>query len=238
MTIFIGIIVQGTLLLICQLIIPYATIDHSRYPYISNMREGYVDTMDHRLRAGFLLMVFLFYLAGTCTAADSYEYLGTLTGGESTIVHDTEDMMMITVHNPSPYVNITKNDTITQISIESLSGTLPINAVTVFSTPQTKSSSLVRIENLSVSDTKDDLTLLVKTLEYNDGVILTPYAEDTVPIQEQDNKIFASTELFFEIPREIPENRHDEDSPCQNCLRKCNGDSQCIIECDAFCYDE
>lgn len=192
--------------------------------------------MNHKTGTGLIMMVFLLSLAGTCTAADSYGYLASLNGGKSTIVNDTRDMMIITVQNPDPYVNITKEDNTTSISDDLLQyAALPINAVVVFSTPETKSVSLVKIENLSISDNNDNLTLLVKPLDYYDGEILTPYAQDTVNLYELDKKTFNNAGLYLEMTKNIPENSFDSEPTCENCIADCHGYPPCISECDVVC---
>jgi hypothetical protein len=145
-------------------------------------------------------------------------------------------MMIITVHNPDPSVNITKEENITPISIELLQyASLPVQAVGEFSTPEMKSVSLVQIENLSLSENNDNLTLLVKPLDYHDGDILTPYARDTVNLQALDNKTFSSTGLYIEMVKDIPDNSIQVQSPCERCIEGCHENSICIIECDVFC---
>ncbi len=192
--------------------------------------------MNYRVGSGIIIIVCFFSLAGTCIAADSYGYLATLNGGESTIGNDTKDMMIITVHNPDPSVNITKEENITPISIELLQyASLPVQAVGEFSTPETKSVSLVQIENLSLSESNNNLTLLVKPLDYHDGEILTPYVQDTVNIQELDKNTFNNTRLYFEMMKDIPDNAIEVKSTCEKCIADCNGNPTCIFECDVFC---
>ncbi len=192
--------------------------------------------MNHKPEAGCIILVFLLALAGICTGAGADQYLATLAGGESTIGNDTDDVMIITVFNPDPFVNITKDDNTTQMPVGLLgSASLPFHAVGVFSTPKTRSVSLVTIENLSISDTNDTLTLLGKPLDYYDGEILMPYVLDTVHLQELDAKTFNHTGLYFEMIQKIPDNSNDERLTFEKCIADCHGDSTCIWECDEYC---
>jgi hypothetical protein len=131
------------------------------------------------------ILISLLLLAGICSAAESYDYPAFLHGGESTIVNDTEDMMVITVHNPESYLNITNNTSTNQIPVNTLmNASLPMNAVGIFSAPDTETASMVIIENLSISDDKTSLTLQVRPLDYYDGEVLVPYAQSTVNLHQ------------------------------------------------------
>ncbi|PWR76220.1 hypothetical protein ACKUB1_14210 [Methanospirillum stamsii] len=189
-----------------------------------------------KLGTGVLMIVLLISLTGTCFAADSPGYLATLTGGESQIVNGTDGMMVITLDNPDQKVNITKEDNTSQISVGLLKyAVLPIDAITIFSSPEMKTASIVKIENLSISDNNDNLTLKVKPLDYYDGEVLTSYAQDTVNLKELDEKLFNSTGLYLEMINNIPENFHNSISPLEKCIGDCHGDSQCIFDCDDYC---
>lgn len=189
-----------------------------------------------KLGTGVLMIVLLISLTGTCFAADSPGYLATLTGGESQIVNGTDGMMVITLDNPDQKVNITKEDNTSQISVGLLKyAVLPIDAIAVFSSPEMKTASIIKIENLSISDYNDNLTLKVKPLEYYDGEVLTSYVQDTVNLKELDENLFNSTGLYLEMKNNIPDNAHNVIDPCEKCIADCNGFSPCISECDVFC---
>ena len=175
-----------------------------------------------KLGTGVLMIVLLISLTGTCFAADSPGYLATLTGGESQIVNGTDGMMVITLDNPDQKVNITKEDNTSQISVGLLKyAVLPIDAIAVFSSPEMKTASIIKIENLSISDYNDNLTLKVKPLEYYDGEVLTSYVQDTVNLKELDEKLFNSTGLYLEMINNIPENFHNSISPLEKCIGDC-----------------
>lgn len=181
--------------------------------------------------AGCIILVFLLSLAGACNAADSDGYLATLTGGESTIVHDTDDMMIITVHNPDPFVNVTIDNNTTQMPFDViLDAPLPLHAAMVFSAAEMKSISLVTIENLSLSDSNDILTLQGRWPEYFDGQNLSPYMEDVVHLQELDGHSFNQTGLYYEMTRNVPDNSYKEAPPCAQCFTDCQGGNLCIKE--------
>lgn len=187
------------------------------------------------------LLISLLSLAGICSAVESYDYLAVLPGGESSIVNDTDDMMIITIHNPDPYLDITNNTSTTQSPVDSLlNGSLPMNAALIFSAPDTEMTSIIRIENLSFSEDKESLTLQVRALDFYDGEVLTPYALDTVNLHELDKKTFNETRLYLEMMISASENSYPPNSACERCNRKCYVNyqinlDQCLAECDAFC---
>ena len=187
------------------------------------------------------LLISLLLLTGLSSAAESYGYLAFLQGGESTIVNDTDDMMIITVHNPDPYLNITNNTGTTQSPVDSvMNASLPMNAALIFSAPDTEMTSIIRIENLSLSDDKESLTLQVRPLDFYEGEVLAPYTQGTVNIHELDKKTFNEIRLYLEMMMNAPENSYPRNSACERCNRKCYVNyqynlDQCLAECDAFC---
>ena len=187
------------------------------------------------------LLISLLLLTGLSSAAESYDYLAFLQGKESTIMNDTDDMMIITIHNPDPYLNITNNTSTTQSPVDSLmNASLPMNAALIFSAPDTEMTSIIRIENLSFSEDKESLTLQVRALDFYDGEVLTPYALDTINLHELDKKTFNETGLYLEMMMNAPENSYPRNSACERCNRKCYVNyqynlDQCLAECDAFC---
>lgn len=194
--------------------------------------------MKQNLGTGLIILVFFLSLVGTCCATDSPRFLATLTGGESTIVNDTNETMIITVQNPDPYANITKEDNTTQISVDLLQySVLPINAVTVFSGPETKTVSTVKIENISISNNAEILTLKVKPLQFYDGELLSSYAKDTVNLQELEKKSFNSTGLYLEMVKNVPENWQKPENSCDRCKIDCHGSRSCELECDVLCME-
>ncbi|MDX8550686.1 hypothetical protein KHC33_07110 [Methanospirillum sp. J.3.6.1-F.2.7.3] len=187
------------------------------------------------------ILLSLLLLTGISSAAESYDYLAYLQGGESIIVNDTDDMMIITVHNPDPYLNITNNMSTIQSPVDSLmNASLPMNAALIFSAPDTEITSIIRIENLSLSDDKESLTLQVRALDFYDGAVLAPYEQDSVNLHQLDNMTFNETRLYLEMMMIVPENSFPPKSACDKCQNKCyvnyqyNMD-QCLAECDVFC---
>ncbi|KAF5068017.1 hypothetical protein DSECCO2_247660 [anaerobic digester metagenome] len=153
------------------------------------------------------ILISLLSLAGICSAVESYNYLAILSGGESSIVNDTDDMMIITIHNPDPYLNITNNTSTIQSPVDSLlNASLPMNAVAIFSGSDTDTASTVIIENLSISDDKADLTLQVRPLDYYDGEVLTPFIQSIVDLHQLDGITFNETRLYLEMLMNAPEN--------------------------------
>lgn len=187
------------------------------------------------------LLISLLLLTGLSSAAESYDYLAYLQGGESIIVNDTDDMMIITIHNPDPYLNITNTTSTTQSPVNSLMNTsLPMNAALIFSAPDTEMTSIVRIENLSFSEDKESLTLKVRQLDFYEGEVLAPYAQDTIDLHELDKKTVNETRLYLEMMMSASENNYPPNSACERCNRKCYVNyqynlDQCLAECDVFC---
>ncbi len=187
------------------------------------------------------LLISLLLLTGLSSAAESYDYLAFLQGKESTIMNDTDDMMIITIHNPDPYLNITNNTSTTQSPVDSLmNASLPMNAALIFSAPDTEMTSIIGIENLSISDDKESLTLQVRPLDFYEGEVLAPYTQGTVNIHELDKKTFNEIRLYLEMMMNAPENSYPRNSACERCNRKCYVNyqynlDQCLAECDAFC---
>ncbi len=187
------------------------------------------------------LLISLLLLTGLSSAAESYDYLAFLQGKESTIMNDTDDMMIITIHNPDPYLNITNNTSTTQSPVDSLmNASLTMNAALIFSAPDTEMTSIIGIENLSISDDKESLTLQVRPLDFYEGEVLAPYTQGTVNIHELDKKTFNEIRLYLEMMMNAPENSYPRNSACERCNRKCYVNyqynlDQCLAECDAFC---
>jgi hypothetical protein len=175
-------------------------------------------------------------LAGISSAADSHEYLAVLQGGENSIVTDTEDVIIITVHNPDPYLNITNNTSTIQSPVESLiNASFPMNAVVLFSTPDTEVASMIQIENLSISDNNEYLILQVRPIDFYEGEVLTPYAQGTGTLHDFDQKSFDEARLYLEMIMTAPDNSYPPESACERCLNKCDNEAQCIGECDIYC---
>ncbi|KAF5068019.1 hypothetical protein DSECCO2_247680 [anaerobic digester metagenome] len=197
--------------------------------------------MTHYQYLSITLLISLLLLTGLSSAAESYDYLAFLQGEESTIMNDTDDMMIITIHNPDPYLNITNNTSTTQSPVDSLmNASLPMNAALIFSAPETEMTSIIRIENLSFSEDKESLTLQVRALDFYDGEVLTPYALDTINLHELDEKTFNETRLYLEMTMSASENAFPPNSACERCNRNCYVNyqfnlDQCLAECDVFC---
>ena len=187
------------------------------------------------------LLISLLLLTGLSSAAESYGYLAFLQGEESTIVNDSNDLMIITIHNSDPYLNITNNTSTTKSPVDSLmNASLPMNAALIFSAPDTEMTSIIGIENLSISDDKESLTLQVRPLDFYEGEVLAPYTQGTVNIHELDKKTFNEIRLYLEMMMNAPENSYPRNSACERCNRKCYVNyqynlDQCLAECDAFC---
>ncbi|NLW76174.1 MAG: hypothetical protein GXY18_07090 [Methanomicrobiales archaeon] len=187
------------------------------------------------------ILLSLLLLTGISSAAESYDYIAYLQGGESIIVNDTDDLMIITVHNPDPYLNITNNTSTTQSPVDSvMNASLPMNAALIFSAPDTETASMVIIENLSISDDKTSLTLQVLPLDFYDGAVLAPYTQGTINLYELDKNTFNETRLYLEMMMSASKNSFPPKSACDKCQNKCyvnyqyNMD-QCLAECDVFC---
>jgi len=156
---------------------------------------------------GLIILVLLLSLTGICCAGDSPKSLAFLHGEGSTIVNATEDMMTITVSNPDNFVNITKDGNTTSVPVSFLTYvSLPIDAVVVFNDKDSKSVSIVKIENLTFSDDKRYLTLQVDPLDYYERTLLSPYAQDTQNLHKLDKKTFNATGLYMEIIKSAPDN--------------------------------
>lgn len=174
------------------------------------------------------LLISLLLLAGICSASESCDNLAFLSGGDSTIVNNSYDLMTITIHNPDPYLNITNNTSTSQSPVDSLINvSFPMNAIAMFTGSDADSTSIIKIENLFISDDKTSLILQVRPLDYYDGEGLEPYAQGTVNLHQLDNMTFNETRLYLEMLITSPENFFPPDdpfppkSPYERCLSLC-----------------
>nr|WP_319537809.1 hypothetical protein [uncultured Methanospirillum sp.] len=181
--------------------------------------------MDRYQGTGLIVLVLLLSLTGICCAADSPEYLGYLHGEGSVIVNTTEDMMTITVSNPDTVVNITKDGNTTSFPVSYLTNmSTPIDAVVVFNDKDSRSSSIVKIENLTFSDDKRSLTLQVQPLDYYDRTLLSPYAQETQNLRQLNTKTFNATGVFMELIKSAPDNAQGSGLQCDTCVNNCRND--------------
>jgi len=181
--------------------------------------------MDRYQGTGLIVLGLLLSLTGICCAADSPEYLAYLHGEESTIVNTTEDMMTITVSNPDTFVNITKDGNTTSTPVSFLTYfSPPIDAVAVFNDKDSKSASIVKIQNLTYSEDKRYLTLQVQPLDYYDRTLLSPYAQETQNLHQLDKKTFTETGLYMEIIKSAPDNGQESGLQCDTCVNNCRND--------------
>lgn len=220
---------------------------------IPGREEQYLVHMTRYQYLSLTLLISLLLLAGICSAAESFDYLAILSGGESTIVNNSYDLMTITIHNPDPYLNVTNNTSNPQSPVDSLiNASFPMNAIAIFTGSDTDSTSIIKIENLFISDDKTSLILQVRPLDYYDGEVLAPYALSTVNLHQLDNMTFNQTRLYLEMLITPPENFFPPDdpfppkSPYERCLllclpivcdgspSNCNLESQCQAQCNVF----
>ncbi len=185
---------------------------------------------------GLIVLVLLLSLTGICCATDSPGSLIYLHGEGSTVVNATEDMMTITVSHPDNFVNITKNGNNTSVPVGFLTYlSTPIDAVVVFHDKDSKSASIVKIENLTFSDDKRYLTLQVDPLDYYDKTLLSPYAQDAQNLHQVDKKTFNVTGLYMEI---IPSPPDNSETPYayKTCANNCKVDPNYYF-CTSMCTD-
>lgn len=193
--------------------------------------------MNRCILPGFISILILISLTVLCTADQSPTYVAHIQGGESTITH-VSNGMVITVKDIDPNVTITSGSQSNLTMIDHLTNiTYPLHAAVVFSGNDNESTSMVTVSNLSLSDGNKVLTLQVNPLKYYDGEELKSFANESVDIFTNNVSKNNSTGVFMEVIGTPPTNW---DNPCELCAFRCytlgypyDGDQehQCIWDC-------
>lgn len=193
--------------------------------------------MNRNLCTGLIFLISLLIFAGVSSATESFDNLAYLQGGVVTIINGTEDTMIITVQYPDPNMTSTQLGDVTQIQPEDIQNTsLTINAVMIFTDQDTIISSLVAIDNLSISENNQSFTLHIRPMEHYDGIVLTPYTQDTTNLHQLGKKTFNETGFYLDVKDQAPDNFHHPLSPYDLCINRCKvDDSICILECNVYC---
>lgn len=193
-------------------------------------------SMNQNQGIGLAILIALFIFAGVSSAAESFNNLAYFQGGAVTIINGTEDTMVITVQYPDPNMTSTQLGDVSQIQPENIRNTsLPIDAVVFFTDQDTTISSLVAIDNLSIENNQS-FTLHIRPMEHYDGIVLTPYTQDTTNLHQLDKRTFNETGFYLDLKDQAPDNNHHPISPCDLCINRCKvDDSICILECEVYC---
>lgn len=165
--------------------------------------------MNRIISVGFIWLLMLILLAGICTAAENPSYIVYIQGGESVITLDPPGMIL-TVQDVIPYFHKSDNDKEGLFPLERLTSMIyPVNAALVFTGPDNRSTSMVEISNLSLSDDNEILTLYVTPLKFYEGELLKSFTNTQGDLLGSPVGDFKTTQIYAEIPEPVAENDCD-----------------------------
>ena len=155
--------------------------------------------MNHYILLGIICSFLLFLNTGAVLADEVTTYIGTIQGGEVSIMNESDGMMLITVRDVIPYFYFADGGKGSFIPINQLATiSPPLNAALLFSRKDTISTSMVTVTNLSLSDENTILKLQVNSLKYYDGEKLNGFANSAKDLAENVNSEINNVVMYFE----------------------------------------
>jgi hypothetical protein len=162
------------------------------------------------LQLVFICLVILFFLTGTCIAAESPSYITYIQGGKSSVTNGSDGINLITVTDVVPFFHVSYGDRSYLVPVELLSNiSYPLNAGVVLTGGTKESRSVVEVSNLSLSDGMTKLMMQFKPLDYYDGSKLKIFKDDKndVDIAKIDN--VSNTGIYLELIDTPPNNNNE-----------------------------
>jgi len=139
-------------------------------------------------------------------------------GGGSTITNGQNGSSMMTVKDIIPYYHVPMGNMSYLMPIQTLPGfSYPFNVAIILSGYEKESTSIVTVENLSLSDKNKTLTLQIKSLEFNEGSGLKTFASDGKDLTTDNGMEVQSTGLYLEIIEDAPKNGDS----IEECVNQC-----------------
>ncbi len=124
---------------------------------------------------GCIASLLLVVLAGVGIADETPSSVMYMQGGENSVSNGTDGMLTITVKDAVPYGNVISGNVNNLVPVKAMTNiSKPMDAVVIFTGPDTKNSYVVQISNLSISD-DETLTLEVTPKKYYEGEALKLY---------------------------------------------------------------
>lgn len=172
---------------------------------------------------GFICLTLVAVLTVACLADSSPVSIIYVQGGESIITVEPDGTGVITIQDVIPYFNLL---------IENMSNLVPIQYLTIYSGPmqaavvftdeESEHTSMVRVQNVSLSDDTGVLTLQVKPLEFYEGSELKSFSGNHEDLVNQTGEKVLSTGLYLEV-QESPSDNKDIRDCLNSCMARHNG---------------
>lgn len=196
--------------------------------------------MNHSISVGFICSILLVSLTGVCIADVSPSAILYLQGGDTIITNGSSGTIIITAQDIIPYFHVPVGNMSYLMPVEHLPDfTFPIHAAVVLSSENKDNTSIVMVENLTLTDNNSTLILQVTHQEYNEGSALVPFAENGSELPVGEGEKFDYLGLYLEYNSKPPSNYGE---CCWNkaCMAKCLTDRppEVYFYCDSFCNCE
>ena len=178
-----------------------------------------------------ILCLFLVILLGpiTTVAAETPYSLAYVQGGNASVISDSDGSQKIVIESILPYFHFGYGEKGIMLPIDIIDDyPRPFNAVLVFFNDNQMNRTIVEVENLSLDNNSQILSLSVKPNEYYEGTVLKSFVNESKEVTPDQLNSVLITGMYLEIPRKTPNN-----GDCLYCKEACGDEGPGC----GWCYD-